>query len=213
MVRRPSLALAHLQELAESNPENGEAWCRLGNAQEQFGQLPNAEISWRKALIVSPADMKAVCSLAGAHAKRDEWPEAARFIRTGLASFPKNKDLDKDTLFTQTRNLLGLLAESLNITDEPLALYVAWRQGETIKKEPVLSVSSIDLRKVPVWDDLAESMVNEEIVAIDLISSLPDDDIPTILESRLAGRGNFDDYKTQQIIRPAQVVHSTPQSI
>ena len=64
VAHRPSQALAHLRKLADERPTSGEALRRLGNAEERFGRLEEAEQSWRRALGVDPLEVESAYSLA-----------------------------------------------------------------------------------------------------------------------------------------------------
>lgn len=188
VVRRPSKALAHLLEIAQRDPENGEAWRRLGNLQSRLCKFSEAEASWRKGLEVDPNEIECACCLAENYAEQDRWQEAVTYLRIGLNVIPKTKDLHNDTRLNLVNCLLRLVSDSLQITDERLALAVAWLEGETLKKEPVLTMSSIDLRKVSDWHALAEFLVFQDVFSVDFTSEIPDDDIPTILERYLSDR-------------------------
>jgi hypothetical protein len=185
VARRPSHVLQHLSRLTDRHPENGEAWRRLGNAQERFGQAQEAEISWRKALEIDPNELESVYSLARALGARDQWPEAFGFLRKGIELLPSAQGIDPDYRLELSRALVELLDWTLEITDEPIALMASWSSG-AVNEQPVVTVSSVDLRKVERWHRLAELLVSEEIISAGLTSELPEEE-PTILQRRLAG--------------------------
>jgi hypothetical protein len=60
------------------------------------------------------------------------------------------------------------------------------RQGFVPKEKPVVTMSTVDLRRVQDWDRLAEILISDDIMAAGLTDELPEEE-PTILERRLAG--------------------------
>jgi tetratricopeptide (TPR) repeat protein len=184
ITRRPSQAIAHLRDLAERRP-CGEAWNRLGNAEERFGRPLAAEVSWRKALEVDPSDLESACSLAWSLAERDEWSEAFGFLQEGIKLLSGARDRDPGHRLNLSRSLVELLEWTLEITDEPIALMVGW-DCTVSKKKPVITMSTVNLRRVKDWDRLAEILIDEDTMVAGLTSELPEEE-PTILERRLAG--------------------------
>jgi tetratricopeptide (TPR) repeat protein len=184
ITRRPSQAIAHLRDLAERRP-SGEAWSRLGNAEERFGRPLEAEVSWRKAFEIDPHNLEAVFSLAWRLAKRDEWPEAFEFLQESIKLLPGARDMDPGIRFDLSRSLVELLEWTLEITDEPIAIVVGWHCTRADDKL-VMTMSSMNVRRVKDWDRLAELLVSDDIAAIGLTAELPEEE-PTILERRLDG--------------------------
>ena len=80
-VHRPSQALAHLQALAESRPTSGEAWRRLGNLRETYGQIDGAVAAWKEAIVRDPDEAEACYALAMEHDNRREPEVAFGYVR------------------------------------------------------------------------------------------------------------------------------------
>jgi hypothetical protein len=206
VVRRPSQAIAHLRELTERHPESGEAWRRLGNAQERFGRPSQAEISWRKALEVDPGELESAYSLAKCLGERGQWPEAFGFLRKGIELLPDSRDIDQGHRLDLSQSLVGLLDWTLDITDEPIALMATWSSG-VVNEKAFVTVSSVNLRRVKNWDRLAELLVSEDMIAANLTAELPEDE-PTILERRLTG--NWTEPPDIESLPPTLVVKPRP---
>ncbi|MCP4677067.1 MAG: hypothetical protein GY854_16440 [Deltaproteobacteria bacterium] len=184
-VHRASQAISHLTHLTKRHPQSAKAWCCLGNAQERFGQLQQAEVSWRKAIDTDPEELEATYSLAESLGRRDQWPEAFELLRQGIRLLPKADGIDPDLRLSLSRALVDILWRILDVTDEPIALMASWSDGQS-KKTAFLTVSSVDIRRVDDWDRLAEFLVTEDVFAADLTAEVPEEE-PTILERRLAG--------------------------
>jgi tetratricopeptide (TPR) repeat protein len=176
--------IAHLRGLAERRP-SGEAWNRLGNAEERFGQPLEAEVSWHKAFEIDPHNLEAAFSLAWSLAKRDEWPEAFGYLQEGIKLLPGARDMDPDHRLDLSQSLVELLEWTLEITDEPIAIVVGWHCNVADEKL-VMTMSSMNVRRVTDWDRLAEILVDEDTMVAGLTRELPEEE-PTILERRLAG--------------------------
>jgi tetratricopeptide (TPR) repeat protein len=197
--RRPSQVLAHLKKLTEEQPKCGEAWRRLGNAEERFGKMDAAEKSWRKALEVAPKDLESAFSLAKHLEDCERWPEAAGFLRTAIRLLPGAREADAAHRLKLSEALVELLRRVLDVTDEPLALMAGWAGNET-KKAAVVNVSSVDVRKIESWDRLSEFLVRPNVMMADLTTEMPEHE-PTNLQRLLA-----DDWTEL----PVDVVRSLP---
>lgn len=187
IARRPSQALAHLKKLTEERPKSGEAWRRLGNAQERYGQMDAAESSWRKALQIEPEDLESAFSLTKHLEDCERWPEAFGFLRTAIRLLPGARQVDVDHRLELSEAIVTLLRRVLDVTSEPIALIAAWTAGRT-KEAAAMSVSSVDVRKIGDWDRLSEFLVSPDVKLADLTADLPEDE-PTILQRLLAGGG------------------------
>ncbi len=186
IAQRPSQAIAHLRKIADERPTSGEALRRLGNAEERFGRLEEAEQSWRRALEVDPLEVESAYSLAKCCSQTGRWQEAFGFLRTGLQLLPKTKAVGADVRRALSEGFTNLLWEVLDETDQPIALEAGW-EGESSKERLVVSVSSVDLRKLQDWDQLPEFLVSPELISVDLTADLPQpEDEPTLLERRLS---------------------------
>ena len=185
IAQRPSQALAHLRELAERLLTVGEAWRRLGNTEERFSRMDQAERAWRKAVEVDPQELEATYSLAEYLLRSDRSREGFAFLSKGIALLPVTKALDVDTRLSIGLSLFRVLREVMRLTPGPFGLFAAWSGGE-VDGGLVLNVSSVDLRKVRDWDRLAKFLVGSEVVSAALTPELPTDE-PTRLQEKLAG--------------------------
>jgi len=185
-VRRPSQALAHLRRLTEERPDTARAFRALGNACNRFGRPVEAVAAWQKACEIDPHEVEAAYALArfwwdeGDHAV-----EGFGYLRLAVQRLPEALKENEDV--RRMGPLLGdLLEEVVAQTSEPMALMAAWSTGE-IQGALGLNISSVDLRKVKDFGRLAEFVMRQDVVGLEIIPELPEDE-PTILHRLLEGR-------------------------
>ncbi len=208
--QRPSQAVAHLRKIADERPTSGEALRRLGNAEERFGRLAEAEQSWRRALEVDPLEVESAYSLAKCLSETGRWQEAFAFLRAGIQLLPRTKARDADHRRALSEGFTDVLWDVLGESDEPVALQACW-EGDSSKERVVASLSSVDLRQLEEWDQLPEFLASPELISVDLTAELPlPEDEPTILERRLSG--GWMDLPPDVVLRlpQAPVVRSAP---
>jgi hypothetical protein len=185
IARRPSEALARLRHLTVEHPNRAEAFRRLGNGCERWGLMEEAITSWKKALELDPAEVEAAYSLA-AHwwGPGDRPLEGLEYLRRGLQAIPRAAELKRE-VGPWGAGLVQLLQDVVDGCEEPLALMAAWSGGE-VNGEPVLIVSSVDLRKVDDLQRLADFFARPGLLSLDLTSELPEEE-PTNLQRVLSG--------------------------
>jgi hypothetical protein len=80
------------------------------------------------------------------------------------------------------RSVIRLLQMIVQRAEDPIALMAAWSYGND--REPVLKMSSVDLKKVQSFERLADLVSAGFFIALLLTPELPDDE-PTILQRLL----------------------------
>jgi hypothetical protein len=180
--RRPSQGLAYLRELAARQPDNGEAWRRVGNLCERYGLPDEAEEAWRTAVCRDDREWEAVFSLAK-HLRHDRPDEAFSFLCQAVERLPR-ATIDAESRVLFARALVALIGRVLDYTDEPLALMAMWT-GERNGSNPIVHASSVDLRDVD-GVSLAAFMARTDVVGMSLSPELPTD-TPTQLGRLLDG--------------------------
>jgi tetratricopeptide (TPR) repeat protein len=185
LVRRPSQALARLRELTAEHPESAEAFRRLGNGCERWGLTEEAVEAWRKAIALDSAEIEAAYSLADYWLHAGSRPvEGFAQLRRALQELPKAVAL-KPEAGRIAAALAWLLHDVVESTDEPFALAAAWSTGK-VSGQPVVTLSSVDLRKVADFERLAAFVADPEVLALDVTPELPEEE-PTILQRLLDG--------------------------
>jgi hypothetical protein len=184
LVKRPTQGIAHLRALCDAQPRNGEAWRRLGNMCERYGQLEEAESAWRTAVEVDPGEAEAAYSLATRLWGLGHLHEGLRFVGEVLKRYPR-------ATFTpgMRRAMIGqvvdILREASAIATDVGALMVSWAAGKSAGQQ-VVTVSSIDFRHIRDWDRLADFLASGAVLAVGVVSEIPEER-PTMLERVLGG--------------------------
>jgi len=184
-MQRPSEGLQRLRALAEAEPASGEAWRRLGNLAQRYHKPGEAEEAFREAVEVDEHEAEAAHSLAEMLWSDGRGQEALQFAVLALKRLP-NSSAETEMRQAITASMLDMIRTGLSMSSENVALMAAWSGGER-RGQPVVNVSSIDLRKVQDWPVLAEFLTDESMLNVSLTDELPDDD-PTLLERHLASR-------------------------
>jgi len=187
-IHRPSQGIARLRQIVSEDPQCAEAYRRLGNGCERWGLTEEAIAAWEKALELDSDEIESAYSLA-IHYLYEAGDPLSSFIyfRKALANFPKALRQNPDVRFL-AEPLVDVLQNLLDVVADPIALMAAWSNGE-IDENPVVNMSSVDLRRVGDFHLLADFLVNPDLMALDLTPEIPDD-CPTILERLLAGDGS-----------------------
>jgi hypothetical protein len=185
--RRPSQALAHLRELTQQQPENGEAWRRLGNYCERYERMGQAEDAWRMAIKVDRTEFEATFSLAKLHFDADRPAQGFAFLRQAFERLPQAKGMASDFRDTVADRMVEFLRGTLECTNEPIALMACW-SGARVGGEQVVHASSVDLRKVRGWDRLVQFIAGSGVLSLSLTPDLPTDGV-TQLDALLHAGG------------------------
>jgi hypothetical protein len=169
-IRRPSEAIAHLQELAESDPDNSKAWLRLGIFCDRFDQRERALQAWRRAVQVDEREVEAAYQLANALWDTDDPDdEAPEFALQALRRFPNGQITveERDALAHQLVDMLRALVEG---GDFPTELMAVSRRS----KSGTVDISSVDLRRIDCWDRLAKMFAGGAFSQVRFGSDPPD---------------------------------------
>ena len=204
IVHRPSQALARLRELAAERPLCAEAHRRLGNGCERFGFMEDAVAEWERAVELDPHEIEAQYSLAlhwlgpGLRAR-----DGFAALCSALAALPKALAA-RPELHPWCHAIVRLLRDVVAQTTEPLALKAVWRTGTSkasalrpppvgrrshpppMNGQVVVTMSEVDLRKVPDFERLAEFVARPTLLGLTVSNALPEGE-PTILQRILAG--------------------------
>jgi hypothetical protein len=186
-VRRPSQALAHLRTLTEQQPENSQAWRRLGNYYERCGRMGQAEDAWRTAIKVDRSEFETTFSLAKLHFDADRPSQGFPFLREVFQRLPQAKGMTSDFRSAAADRMIEFLRRTLECTDEAIALIACWSGGATVADRQVVHASSIDLRKVRDWDRLVQFIAGSDVLSLGFTPELPTDEV-TQLDALLHGR-------------------------
>jgi len=189
-VRRPSQAIAHLRRLVEEQPERAELHLRLGNGLERWGLSDEAVLSWERALELDPDMLEAAYSLADYYWDPDKDPiKGLNYLRDALSGFPKALG-KRPELKELSIGLAKFLKRMLVNYEGPMALTAIWEAGFKLKKDPVVNMSAVDLRRLRNFDALADFLCRPGLRVVDLTPELPKDK-PTNLERLLNGDESF----------------------
>ena len=186
--RRPSQIIARLRELADQHKDSAEAWLRLGNGCERYGQLEEAVAAWRRAIELDQHELSSLASLAAALLKNDRTAkDGFEFLRRAITAIPQPRKLEAETKRDLVRGVFAIL-RSFPEQGAPLALLAGWREGSTTTRQPLVRSSSVDLREVlEVWDALVDFAASPEVLALELTHELPSDPQPQLLRLLRAG--------------------------
>ncbi len=86
------LAEADFQRVIELQPNNGDAWRRLGLTYESAGLLSEALTAYQKAVQVRPDDFNNHWALGGFHIGRSQYPEAVTQFQIMVSQKPRLED-------------------------------------------------------------------------------------------------------------------------
>ncbi|MFZ4580273.1 MAG: SEC-C metal-binding domain-containing protein [Myxococcota bacterium] len=186
---RPTEILARLRELVQEQADRAEGHRRLGNACERFGKTDEAAQAWNRALELDPNDVEAAYSLAqhGWHRERDSG-RALQFIQVALQALPDARRANPE-LGRFGPPLIETLEAALEYLDGDLALMAAWNSG-MVRGQPVVSASSVDVRKIRDFKRLGTFIIRDDVIALALTNELPADE-PTQLQLLLDGQEDF----------------------
>ncbi len=203
LVRRPSEAIAHLEEYARRHPGDAEAWRRLGNVCKRYHEFDQAEHAWRKAVEVDDNEAEAAYSLVE-HLWDPHEPnlEAFDFTLMALERLPKAA-IEPAARRAIAFDLLDALQAYVPVVHPPLALRAAWGAGQ-VGGSATVNMSEIDLRRIRDWDRLAELFANEVFAVVQFTSELPED-TPTMLERLI----NQPDPMPSSLSRSARAGHAS----
>jgi hypothetical protein len=182
--RSASDAIRHLEALTQAHPEDAEAWCRLGNACERFGEREAARRWWLKGLEVAPDHFLMRYSIAQNDVREDDWSAASLSIAQAVGAFCRWRSSEPDRVALFAQSLAELVEDMVANTYGPLGLVVA-AMGGPARDLAVLDVRSADLRKVSRWDRLVEVLLDPAVLTVRLVGEVPE--VETELGAWLAG--------------------------
>ena len=184
--RRVSEALATLGRYAETHPDEGGAWRRLGNAQENYGDIDSALRSWEHALEADENELEASYSLMLHHWPMIETSElATKHLFEGIARIPKafrQESTPRNRAVAAV--LLDHLVQISSHLPASMTLMVSWLDGR-MGERSIVRVSSLSLRALARNPDtFLDFMFNEEVLAVTFTQN-PPEERPTQLEVQL----------------------------
>lgn len=184
LVKRPTQGIARLREIAEAQPQNGEAWRRLGNMCERYAKWDEAESAWRTAVEVDPKEAEAAYSLAKRLWEQGQSNESLRFVGETLKRYPRG-NLAPELRRPLVKSTLEIIREVTAMSVDSAALMVSLASGRAAGRA-VVTVSSIELRRIRHWDRLVDLLVSDDVMMVSIVSEIPEER-PTILERFLEG--------------------------
>ncbi len=122
-------SVAHLQELTGQQPENGEAWRRLGNYYERYERMGQAEDAWQTAIEANQDEFEAAFSLAKLHFDADRPTPGVAFLRQAFERLPQAKGMTSDFRDTVADRMVEFLRGTLECTNRPVALLACSSEG------------------------------------------------------------------------------------
>lgn len=125
VVTRASQALRRLRELIVERSESAEAWRRLGNGCNRYGEPEEAKAAWKRASELDPSDVESLCSLASAAYYEDRIEEGFAHLQRAFAAFPSTK-LRSDTREFIARDLFAILVDLLEEKPRKLAVVASY---------------------------------------------------------------------------------------
>jgi hypothetical protein len=189
IVHRPTQALAHLRLLTETHPQSAQAFRCLGNACNRWQRIDEALAAWRRSCELDDNEIDAALNLASHFLEPHESPaEGFFYLRRAIAGIPsavRAGTVSGDIV----RGACRLLSSVSEDCDDDIALMAAWSSGE-YRNEPIVTMSAVDLRKVPDFERLADLAEAGQFIALGLTPDLPDEDETTNLERLLANDGS-----------------------
>jgi hypothetical protein len=204
IVHRPTQALAHLRLLTETHPQSAQAFRCLGNACSRWQRIDDALAAWRRACELDDNEIDAALNLANHFLGPHENPaEGFFYLRRAIAVIPaavRAGTVSGDVV----RGVFRLLSSVLAHCDDDIALMAAWSSDE-YRNEPIVTMSAVDLRKVPDLERLADLAAAGHFIALGLTPDLPDEDETTNLERLLA---NSRAYEIERRRSQDVIVHS-----
>lgn len=183
-VRRISEGTAKLERRTEREPDNGEAWRRLGNFHEKFGRIEVALDAWTHAIQVDEDEVEAAYSLTKHASNERDWFTFETSMQELLHRLPR---ADGDARKKLALGATDLLSTACGYDAPPRALAALWSNGKRADREVVANMSSVALHDIRDWDSVADFLARDSLIAARLTADIPDD-VPTILERELAGR-------------------------
>jgi len=129
-----SLSLAHLIKSSELNPNDGDIWGNLGLTSEQMGNYEDAEIYYKKAILVNPNFAPAYDSLALLLLQQGQYDDAIKHYLKAIELEPDNQNY---------YNNFGLLLGCVHIRDKQGAIK-AFQRALEIKPDYVAAKVNLD---------------------------------------------------------------------
>ncbi|MFB6262980.1 MAG: hypothetical protein ABEL76_05060, partial [Bradymonadaceae bacterium] len=169
-IRRPSEAIDYLRDFARRNPDDGEAWLRLGNLCDRFNQQDEALEAWQRAVENDEREVEAAHNLVQAFLEdRADVPDASHYLLTALHRLPEGRVSPK-TRRPLAEALVGMLRTMVEGSGHPAAMTVTSRPRTTLpgaKRDfSTVDLSTIDLRRVERWDRLAELFARDVFATV-----------------------------------------------
>jgi hypothetical protein len=173
VMRRPSEAIAELRAQTCARPDDAETWRRLGNSCSRFGLGQDAEIAWLEALKHGPTEFEAAHSLMLRCLATDRTSLAFGFLRVAIERLAGAR-LTFEQRAGFAESLARHLFDVVEATDDPIALDVAHRErAKHARKDVVVLMSSVDLRRVRNWDGLTALLASDDLVAARVSDEVP----------------------------------------
>ena len=190
VLHRPSQGLSRLRELTAEQPDNAEAWRRLGNFCDRFGLPEEARSAWRTAVERGPSELDAALKLADVLGREGE-PDALMYMVKALERLPRASHLTPEQRREAAELLAEMIWELLDQTDIPLGLRAAFTLDALPrgKGAAILQVSDVDLRVVQNRNGLALFLAFPHLVSIGVTRApdTSDESLLLALIERLGG--------------------------
>ncbi len=182
--RRPSQAIAHLRKLADERG-TAEAWRRLGNCCDKFGEGGQAVAAWTRAMELDAEELDAAWSLFSWHANHTGLGDVALgYLTHAVAAFAPalKKDPTNGRFAGPLANEMVAMANSC---PAPLSLAAVWCEGER-NGQVVVNASQAELVGLHKVARLEQFMLRDDLIGLTLTLE-PTIDRPTRLERILSG--------------------------
>lgn len=182
--RRPSQTIAHLRKLADERG-TAEAWRRLGNGCDKFGEDAQAVAAWTHAMELDAEELDAAWSLFNWHANHTGLGDfALEYLKHAVAAFAPA--LKKDPA---NGRFAGPLATEMvamaNSCPAPLSIAAVWFEGEQ-NGQVVVNASQAELVGLRKVERLEQFLLSGDLIGLTLTLD-PTIDRPTRLECILTG--------------------------
>lgn len=170
IITRPSMLLKDVEELIEDDPENAESWRRVGYARANLGLFAEAREAYEKAAELEPDDMSSVVSLTALAMRQGDKDALRAAVASSLERVvnTREKSIPEEARKVE---LTGLLNALFALRDEPLALWVRWRQE--LEGKPAELGDAVVLSRIGDWNKVGTLFLDPNILELKLSEDLP----------------------------------------
>jgi len=174
-IRKPSRALSHLRDLADDQPNNAEAWLRLGNFSDRFGKHDEAIEAWHRAIEVDDREVEAPYQIADALWEQDDPPpdEAREHLLEALRRLPVGSPHSTNR-YDLAFELVEKLRSLVESTGTPSGL-IAVSAPQDVAGRATVDMSSANLQRIEQWDRLAAMFADGAFTNVEFEPEGPDE--------------------------------------